>query len=139
MDSLFKTFLDIKDIKFQTDDDFIDRLSRKYTSGLLLIFAAIVSMRQYFGDSIHCWCPDNCSGNHEKYANIICWVSNTYYVSHDDDIPQKGQPKELLIVYYQWTPVILVLLAGMFVTPWALWKALNRRAGINVGLIIQVR
>jgi hypothetical protein len=89
METIFKTFLDVKGVTFQADDDFVDRLSRKYTSGLLIILASIVSMRQYFGDSIHCWCNDNCSGNHEKYANMVCWVSNTYYISFNDRLPQK--------------------------------------------------
>ena len=137
MESLFKTFLDIKDVHFQADDDFVDRLNRKYTSGLLIIFATVVSMRQYFGDSIHCWCPENCAGNHERYANMICWVTNTYYITFDDRLPQKDDPREPLIVYYQWTPVILILLSSMFVIPWALWKGLNRRAGVNIGVIIQ--
>ena len=137
MDSLFRTFMSVKEVHFQADDDFTDRLSRKYTSGLLIIFASIVSMRQYFGDSIHCWCQENCSGNHEHYANMICWVSNTYYIPFSDRLPQPEEPREHVIAYYQWTPVIFIMLSTMFVIPWALWKALNRRAGIDISIIIQ--
>ncbi len=33
-------------------------LSRQYTPMLLTMFAVLISARQYMGDPIHCWCPE---------------------------------------------------------------------------------
>lgn len=111
MDKLVRALLDIREIKFRIDDDFPDRLNRQYTSTLLVMFAVLVSARQvgitmrfifnyvyihetvpcisqYMGEPIHCWCPEQCASNHETYANVYCWVSNTYFVDVSERLPQ---------------------------------------------------
>ena len=40
----------VRQIRFHNDDDFIDRLSRRYSVVLLMIFTVIVSTKQYVGD-----------------------------------------------------------------------------------------
>ncbi|KAK2153632.1 hypothetical protein LSH36_291g08051 [Paralvinella palmiformis] len=137
MDVLFRVIRDLKEVKFRLDDDLPDRLSRRYTCSFLLLFAVLVSVRQYWGEAIHCWCPEVCAANHEKYANIYCWVSDTYYVAFDDEIPQPGEPREKKIVYYQWTPIILISQAVLFFLPCTLWRLLNGRSGINIGVVME--
>ena len=136
MDKLLHTLLDIRGIKFRLDDDFADRLSRQYTAGLLVLFAMLVSARQYMGEPIHCWCPEQCASNHEKYANIYCWVSDTYYVANEENMPQSEEPKRK-ITYYQWVPLILVAQSALFFLPCVIWRFLNKRSGINVGIIME--
>jgi len=58
MHSLFRVALDLRNFKFSLDDDFIDRMNRQYSSGLLVLFAMLVSARQFFGETMHCWCPE---------------------------------------------------------------------------------
>ena len=136
MEKLLRTLLDIREIKFRLDDDFTDRLNRQYTASLLVLFAVLVSARQYMGEPIHCWCPEQCAQNHEKYANIYCWVSDTYYVAADERMPQMEEPKRK-ITYYQWVPLILVAQATLFFTPCVIWRFLNKRSGINIGVIME--
>ena len=34
---------------------------RQYTPSLLVMFAVLISARQFMGDPIHCWCPEQVS------------------------------------------------------------------------------
>ena len=80
MDKLLKSLFQINEFKFRTDDDVVDRLSRQYTPSLLVMFSVLVSIKQYVGDPISCWCPAQFTQSHQEYTNTVCWVSNTYYV-----------------------------------------------------------
>ncbi len=137
MEKILRALLDIREIKFQQDDDFSDRLTRQYTSSLLVLFAVLVSARQYMGEPIHCWCPEQCANNHEKYANIYCWVSDTYYVAVDEEMPQNDQEPKRRITYYQWVPLILISQAALCFLPCVIWRFLNKRSGINIGIIME--
>ena len=43
-------FYKLVKLRFTNDDDFTDRLSRRYSVMLLLVFTIIVSTRQYVGE-----------------------------------------------------------------------------------------
>jgi hypothetical protein len=81
--------------------------------------------------------PKVCASNHEEYANIYCWVDDTYYVAFDDKMPQGDEGRDRKITYYQWVPIILVLEAAMFFAPYALWRLLNSRSGIDLSVIVE--
>lgn len=71
----------------------------------------------------------------------MCWVSDTYYVAPEHRLPDSGDEKEAVprVVYYQWTPLILLALAATFTLPWLLWKVVNRRlAGLSIGALTDV-
>ena len=77
-----------------------------------------------------------CASNHEKYANLFCWVDQTFYVPFDAPMPQRDEGRERKITYYQWVPIILMLQAGMFTIPYALWRMLSSRSGIDLAAIV---
>ena len=86
----------------QKDDDFVDRLNHRYTTFIFVIFAIVVTTRQYVGDPINCWAPAHFTSNYIDYTNKICWVSNTYYIPFNViNIPENRQPRKM-INYYQW-------------------------------------
>ena len=58
MKSVIQALLDFKQFQFSLDDDLVDRLNRQYTASILVLMAVLVSARQYFGQAIHCWCPE---------------------------------------------------------------------------------
>ena len=120
----------------RNDDDITDRLSRSYTVILLVVFAIVVSTKQYVGDPIQCWVPAYFSSNYEDYTNKICWVSNTYYSPFETGLPKEGDPKKE-VVYYQWVPMILLSQALFFYLPYTVWSMLNPRAGIDIGGIVE--
>jgi hypothetical protein len=84
MEKLLRTAVSLKDATWggggQDDDDLYDRLSRRYTSSLLVLFAVMVTTKQFVGEPISCWCPAIFTDSHRQYTNNICWISNTFYV-----------------------------------------------------------
>ncbi len=106
--------------------------------GVLVIFAIVVTNRQFGQKQIHCWVPAYMTRNYEEYINDICWVSNTYYVSLDQRLPDsEATRKSTELKYYQWVPFILLAQAFFFFIPHIVWRSLARRAGIDMRDIIE--
>ena len=132
MDRLFKSVLSIREVKFRMDDDFVDRLSRQQTVIILVCFGFLVSTKQFVGRPITCWCPAQFTDSHRDYADAICWVSNTYYLPINKQIPEEEFPKQQMISYYQWVPFIMMFQAILAFVPCLLWRFLSKRSGINM-------
>lgn len=120
----------------RNDDDFTDRLSHRYTVALFVVFAIVVSTKQYVGEPINCWVPAHFTGNHEEYANSYCWIKNTYYLPFGEYIP-KAEEDRHIIPYYQWVPMILLVQALLFYLPVMVWRTLNSRSGVDVNNIVE--
>ena len=131
MERLLRLMFNVKDLRFRCDDDPIDRLSKRYTVSVLLLFTMVVTTKVYVGDAIRCWCPAQFTDSHKLYANTICWVSNTYYVPFDDQLPLLREPRKV-IGYYQWVPIILMVEAVFCYLPSILWSILWRQSGFSV-------
>ncbi|ELT87274.1 hypothetical protein CAPTEDRAFT_93312 [Capitella teleta] len=131
VNQILSVIFGVKDSKFRTDDDFVDRMSRRYTTTLMILFAAVVTMQQYVGRPIHCWCPAQFTGAMVAYTDSVCWISSTYYVPMDHQLPMPEDPK-LMVSYYQWVPFILLFMALFFYIPSLLWRFLSKRSGLNV-------
>ena len=139
MDRLFKSVLSIRELKFHVDDDYVDRLSRQYTVILTVLFAFLVSTKQFVGSPINCWCPAEFTGSHVDYTNAVCWVSNTYYIQMEKIIPEvrlAQQSQNQRISYYQWVPLILIFQGVLSFIPCQIWRFLNKRSGINLSTIM---
>jgi len=52
-------------------------------------------------------------------------------------MPQMDEGRDRKITYYQWVPIILMLQAGLFATPYALWRVLSSRSGIDLSAIVE--
>lgn len=137
MEEVFRIFFDLRNIKLNHDDDSSDRISRLFSAVLIIILATIVSARQCLGEAIHCWCPEVCAPNHEKYANLMCWVDDTYFVPFPDRIPHPDEARLRKVTYYQWVPIILMLQALLFLAPWVVWKILTGRCGVHLASIVE--
>jgi hypothetical protein len=119
------------------DDSFADRLSYKYTVLMLVLFAIIVTNKQFGTKHIQCWVPAQFTKNYEEYVNDICWVSNTYYIPLDQKVPKlERERRQNELRYYQWIPFILLLQAFCFYFPHIVWRSLSRRSGIDVRDIV---
>ena len=137
MERLLGSVAAIGETKIRCDDDFFDRLNHRYSTFILVVFAIVVSTKQYVGEPINCWCPAHFTDNHEDFTNKVCWVSNTYFVPLlKKDIPEVDEPKER-IGYYQWVPMILLVQAMFFYLPAMVWRFMNNKAGVDVNNIVE--
>ena len=71
MFALIEGLTQVKDVKISSDDDFVDRLSRRYTPILFILFTILVSLHQYVGEPISCWVPAQFTASHQEYANKV--------------------------------------------------------------------
>jgi len=125
----------VKEVRFRCDDDFVDRMSRRYSSSIFLLFALVVTTKQYVGDPIYCWCPAHFTDSHKQYTNMVCWTSSTYYSPLDEPLPGNHVPKAY-ISYYQWVPIILLAEALICYIPSLIWRFLSKRSGFNVAAMM---
>ena len=137
MERILMVLGQVQGIVSRSDDDYVDKLNRRYTTFLLCVFAIVVSAKQYVGDPITCWCPAEFKDNYEDFTNKYCWVYNTYHVPiTQQQIPGAGEPKAY-IGYYQWVPIILLVQALLFYIPCLFWRSLNSKTGIDVDNVIK--
>ncbi|CAD5119303.1 DgyrCDS7931 [Dimorphilus gyrociliatus] len=124
--------------KSRNDDTSADRLSHRFTSAILVVFAVVVSAKQFVGEPINCWVPAHFSGGWEEYTNSYCWIKNTYYLPFDDHIPKHHEhEKRNIIPYYQWVPIIFLVMALFFYLPTLIWRSLNNKSGIDIKSIVE--
>jgi innexin len=110
--------------QFQLDNDdaFVDKLSRKYSFGLMIIIASIIAMVQLVGEPITCWCPDEYSTVRCNYAVQYCYITSFYIpVGNTSGLPKMSDLKSHKIMYYQWIQYIFLLHAILFYLPCILW------------------
>ena len=135
MQRLVSAISSIKAAGGKKDDDRIDRLSNKYTVGILIAFTVAVSSFLAFSKAIICWTDKHFTGAWVRYTNSYCWVKNTYYLPLDEHIPKEGEPRDY-IPYYQWIPFILLAQAVGFYMPSVVWHAFNQQGGVDADTIL---
>lgn len=129
------------------DDDGFDRLSNRYSVGLLIMFAVFISTKSYVGDPIDCYAPKEFTSQWIKYTDNYCWISNTYYVPEKDPLTPTLPPTGLKngqrvsyaqeLSYYQWVPIILVFCAAMFAIPAQIWSWASNSGGYDVEAMVK--
>ena len=125
------------------DDDWSDRLSRRQTIIILIIFCILVGSSQFVGSPIACWTPAHFSGSMTTYANSICWIANTYYVplvgeEHKTKLPGPSEVRQFRINYYQWVPFILVSMAFFFYVPFVFWRLLSKHHSMQAKSVMKI-
>ncbi|CAF1214199.1 unnamed protein product, partial [Didymodactylos carnosus] len=119
--------------QFRDDDSYVDRLSHRYTTTLCVVFAILVTTKQYAGDPIDCWVPAQFKQSYESYTDSYCWIANTYYIPIDQDLPDDELGRRNKdILYYQWVPFILLFQAFLFYFPRIVWRTLNVKSGLDL-------
>ncbi|CAF1430639.1 unnamed protein product [Adineta ricciae] len=118
------------------DDDFVDRLSRHYSVFIFSIFVLIVSSVQFVGKPISCFTPASFTDAHIIYADFVCWISDTYFVSIDAEIPDidhtETRQGSQTIRFYQYVPFILMLQTVGFFFPGFCWRSGSARLGMSL-------
>lgn len=98
------------------------------------MFVVIVSSVQFVGKPISCFTPASFTDAHISYADFICWMSDTYFVSIDAEIPEpedhEARQGSNSIRFYQYVPFILMLQTCGFFLPGFVWRSGSARLGI---------
>lgn len=113
------------------DDVFIDRLNYKYTTTILFVSSITITVKILQSDHIQCWVPAILS-RYEHYINVYCWISNTYYVAFKEQTTSLVDKPERMIKYYQWVPMILLILCFFFLLPRFVYRALSKHSGVDM-------
>uniref|UniRef100_A0A914VZ00 Innexin n=1 Tax=Plectus sambesii TaxID=2011161 RepID=A0A914VZ00_9BILA len=128
----------LKRLKRHNDDDLFDQINYYYTSMLLLIFALLVSAKQYVGAPLQCWLPAFFTHSMEQYAEDYCWVKNTWFLNVHQQIPEHhANRSDAEIVYYQWTPFILFIQSVVCFLPCLFWLTVNKTGAFDLERIIK--
>ena len=69
---------------------------------------------------------------YERYINLYCWISNTYFVSFKEQTTSVANKHERMIKYYQWVPIILLCLALGFLIPRFIYRFLTKQMGVDI-------
>ncbi|CAF1323730.1 unnamed protein product [Didymodactylos carnosus] len=113
------------------NDDFYDRISRRYSLVVIGISFLIISTSQFIGDPIDCY-TQNVAQHQISYVNQACWIfGNSYYLPFDKSLPNRYEKEPNQIIYYQWVPFILLGMMLLFSFPSFMWISINRSCGIN--------
>lgn len=125
--------------RYVHDDNFIDRLSHYYTIIILFFGVILVGTIEHVGIPIECWCPAELSEVEVKYVNFVCWTQNTYYIPLFKPIPYEYEFRySNTIFYYQWVPLILLIMAALFKLPRMIWKYMSNRCGIGIKKMLEL-
>ncbi|CEF64863.1 Innexin family-containing protein [Strongyloides ratti] len=119
------------------NDDTINRLCNVITPCLLIFFTLFICAKQYVGEPIQCWVPQEFESGWEEYAEDICFIKNTYYIPINESIPRHQLNRsQTEIGYYQWVPIILSLMSFMLYLPKWIKKLLINQSNIDIDGII---
>ncbi|XP_061187974.1 innexin unc-9-like [Saccostrea echinata] len=117
-------------------DDWIDRLNNVIVPTFLILFTVFTGTEHHFtGPPIHCWCPAEFTDTYVAYVNYFCWIRNTYYIPLNQPITEEARENE--VMYYQWVPLMLVIMALLFKIPNILWRLFHKGSGIQLDIISQ--
>jgi len=137
IETLLETMEEVSKFLMTNDDDFFDRLSRRFTVLILMVFSVAIGSKQYAGDPISCWMPAQFTGSHVEYANHMCWLSKTYYLPWNDRVPHVNDEIKTHLSYYQWVPFILLGQALMFYLPSLVWHSFSKRSGCDIAQLVK--
>ncbi|KAL3274540.1 hypothetical protein HHI36_015922 [Cryptolaemus montrouzieri] len=141
----FKSLIKLEQVHI---DNNIFKLHYKFTVIIFIVFSALLTSKQYFGEPISCDTDDQ---DRKQLIDMFCWIHGTYIVnkaSKDDLLAQihnpfdhsiendwKNHTKKLMNAitfqskdeiiwqkYYQWVSIIFCLQALLFYLPRYVWK-----------------
>lgn len=120
------------------EDDVFDRITYKYTPGILLVVVAINTTALYMGNIIECFTKAEFTGGWVQYVKDYCFVENTYFLKpYEPDNMPLSYRRERYIAYYQWVPFILAIQAFSFYIPHSIFRSFNWITGYYVHSIVK--
>ena len=114
--------------KKRNNDFFVDRLSHRLTTNLLLVFILLATFRRFYSSPINCWVPAELA-RYGEYMERYCWLKGTYYVdqSYDHNMLSITARNEAVLHYYQWVYLFLCIQAFLFYLPRLIWSTITQK------------
>ncbi|KAK9883602.1 hypothetical protein WA026_001777 [Henosepilachna vigintioctopunctata] len=140
----FKSLIKLEQVNI---DNNLFKLHYKFTVIMLIVFSALLTSKQYFGEPISCDTDDK---DRKQLIDMFCWMHGTYIVNKgrnnnilpgifnefdtsSEDLKNHTkrlldkisvQPKDEIIwqKYYQWVSIMFGLQALLFYLPRYIWK-----------------
>lgn len=121
------------DFEKLNSDDFVDKLSRKFSAIMMICFTTILGVANLVGKPLECWCHNEYSGSRCNYAKTFCYITNFFVpVGNTSHLPAREELETHRILYYQWVPYIFLFQAFLFYAPSLLWSVLNTKSGFDL-------
>ncbi|KAK3082783.1 hypothetical protein FSP39_005191 [Pinctada imbricata] len=121
------------------DDTVLDRMAHYYTVIILCFYTMFSVTEEFLCEPIKCWFPEEFSESEENFAHYVCWVSNTYYIPFSKPVPPQFEPRrQHEITYYQWVPMVMLIMAFCFKFPRHLWKYMAQKSGVDVKRMLEM-
>ncbi|RNA11649.1 innexin unc-9-like isoform X6 [Brachionus plicatilis] len=119
-------------IEVYNDDGRVEKLIRRFSATMMIVFSSIFFIVQLVGSRIKCWCPNEYSDTKCDYANTHCYITNFYVpISNSSHLPRREELHSHKILYYQWIPYIFFLQGAMFYLPNVIWRWLYSKSGFD--------
>ena len=120
-------------IEFYNDDGLIEKLIRKFSAIMMILFSSIFAISQLVGQKINCWCPKEYSDSKCDYATTHCYLTNFRIpLSNSSELPRREYTQSHKIVYYQWIPFIFLIQGVVFYLPSIIWRWLYVKTGFDL-------
>ncbi|CAI5438794.1 unnamed protein product [Caenorhabditis angaria] len=120
------------------DDDSIDRLNYVTTTSIIIALATLLFAKSYVGEPMQCWVPTQFKNGWESFTEQYCFIENTYFVPmNETNLPAANTREDREMIYYQWVPFILIIMALCFCIPRAFWIIFPSYSGLTIADIIK--
>lgn len=135
---IFSTYNKLSKYKFESEDDdhFVEKIFRKFSAIMMIVFTVLLGFYQIVGRPINCWCNNEHDvGKRCDYAKTYCYITATYVpVSNQSGqvLPNRNELQSHGIMYYQWVPYIFLIQSLMFYFPHIVWKYFSAKSGFDV-------
>ncbi|CAF0709636.1 unnamed protein product [Brachionus calyciflorus] len=116
------------------NDDIIDRFHNLYSVIGISIYVVILSSKQYYGEPLQCTIRNSINGDTAKFFHSMCWLHGTFKVTDKNDTLMDFKEKSP-VRYYQWLPMILVLMITLYRIPMLIWKFMIYLNGFELSYV----
>ena len=146
-------------------DDTTDRITRRYIVAVVAVQLLVVYGGGFLrGNPIQCFTPKYFTGPQEKYSEQLCWLESTHYIieptTPEDSVEDIGKwgfynapiykstggksgyvginhpGQRIAVSYYQWVPIILILIALIAHLPFLVWRRITLMSGLPLKSIV---
>ncbi|XP_059173688.1 LOW QUALITY PROTEIN: innexin-11-like [Physella acuta] len=122
-----------------SDEDLCSQFNYLWSSLLVTAMGLFITLIQYTGNPIECWCPAELPEVQCNYTKALCWVKQNYYVHEDQDVNQVPDERySMTIAYYPWVPWILFFVAAIMKLPHYVWHSFAHSSGLNLIRLIDL-